>query len=1334
MAQEVQALMATRLALDTLPATKALSGLKQSVSVVTEAWKAQADAQKNAGDQIGAQKTKIEGLSNAIGRQKEYIAKLSDNQQHYLDVAKNFKENQSQVADEIKQVKSAMQAEADQSGKNSDQYRELNNRLKELKATQRDIKNNGSRLMTVTRQIENARAKLESMNAQAKQANETLKSMSPSGLSRIRSAAGRAVNALASVQHTTERAKSTFAGTTAGVMAGNAISGAWQGAKMAIGAAVGAGVQFDKQQQVMQASWETLMGSASKATNMRNSIIDMSNALGQPVELTDELSQQFYHVFDNQPETEKLTRSFLTMGDAIGLSSDRLQQVGMDFTHMLSSSKLQLGDLNQITDAFPMFGNALLEYEKRLQNNGQLTMADLRKQISAGKIQSKDAEAVMNQLGQKYKKASDNLMNTLPGMARQVKAKLSQLSGDVMHPILNYESPVYKQVSEWVKDPRTDAEFKNLGKKVNNGIQNVMQAFGATNTNNNIAGGLDRAVEKIGQVITQVTSQIASHAQTIKASFGLFTSIASLLKGVFVNAVKVAIGAMSSLIGLFTRSNSKSQTTAQQLTTVSNAIKKLTANKAEMKALGTVVASLYGLFKFSQLITGLASLNRTLKLTTGAMKLLNFAFNSNPIVKWINVIVLAGTAIVELYKHCKPFREVVNWIGSTVLSVLRGLLNVVRSVVGGITSAWNTARNTTKSFVNAFKNTLGAAINFVKNGWKTLPLMMLSPVLGALASLYKNNPKFRAWANDLAKKTMSGLNSLGTKFKTFFTKTLPNSITSARDAISDAAKQLIKWLFSPVQDALNGFESVYNKVAGKMHLPTLKAILPGYASGSQSATAGGEVAIVNDAQSSHWREMLKFRDGTLVPFPNRRNVKTFIPAGAQVIDGETAHNIAQNHGLKHYASGSSSENSSGSDEFSSLVFGMRSYGDGTRSVVMREFLTKLDSVFRTNMNKFRKAIQNANNELKTSIANAVAKMQQTIASARDNYNEKASNAKQSRDEKLQRAQESKQQKDQNADQSYAQKVTDANNSKNEKIANATQTKSDQDADAKQSYDDKTQSANQTWQEAQTKYKDDPDKLNKARQTWQNKLAKAQSALDKANSKHQRKFDETVSKANTAADTALNNAQQSHDQSLQASSQSYNNSVNSANNTFNSTMLRAKKALDSSVTKARNTEQQAVSRAQNKRDNAVNIANQNIASLNRWYADNKNQLSSGMAEFAHGGIARTPSIFGEAGAEMAIPLNDASSGRAWQLLQQVVDFYAGANPAQNVLSNSQASDSQAVRVLSDKFDAMIELLQQLVTGQGKQIQATKSVQGYDADKAFSDFSTNFRTAQSGNLTY
>lgn len=325
------------------------------------------------------------------------------------------------------------------------------------------------------------------------------------------------------------RLRDIIAGTAIGQSVANGFSNALGRVKDGILGAVKAGFEYNAELDKMNATWTTLTGSAGKADKMTKSIINLSNTLGQSVDVTDELAQQFYHVFDNQPETEKLTKSFLTMGDAIGLSGDRLTQVGMDFTHMLSASTLHLGELNQITDAFPMFGEALLKYEQKVQHSSSLTMNELRKQISAGKVSAKDAEAVMNELGDRYKEASDHLMGTLPGMLRQIKAEGRGLLGAMVEPLNKAVNPIMKQVSEWVADDRTKEEFNKLGNAANVGVAAIMKAFADAFGGGSISKALDNMINGLTNAVTQFSNWLARNGASI---IKIFASIGSIAKSV----------------------------------------------------------------------------------------------------------------------------------------------------------------------------------------------------------------------------------------------------------------------------------------------------------------------------------------------------------------------------------------------------------------------------------------------------------------------------------------------------------------------------------------------------------------------------------------------------------------------------------------------------------------------------------------------------------------------------------------------------------------------------------------------------------------------------------
>lgn len=234
-----------------------------------------------------------------------------------------------------------------------------------------------------------------------------------------------------------------------------------------------AGIEYNKTLQVSQASWTTLTDSAVQGKKMTNMATELANHFGQARDMVDELDQQFYHVLDDSGKTKTLTTSFLTLADTIGLSSAQTQALGQDFTHTMTSGKLQLGDFNQVANYLPMFGENLLKYERKIQNNSKLTMKQLQAEMSAGKISATDAMNVINQLGDKYKSSADNMMNTLPGMERAISAKAPQLFSAFISPFLKAENPIAKVVMKWVNDPKTETELSSAGGRFSKALNGI---------------------------------------------------------------------------------------------------------------------------------------------------------------------------------------------------------------------------------------------------------------------------------------------------------------------------------------------------------------------------------------------------------------------------------------------------------------------------------------------------------------------------------------------------------------------------------------------------------------------------------------------------------------------------------------------------------------------------------------------------------------------------------------------------------------------------------------------------------------------------------------------
>lgn len=575
MAQQINATMSTKIALDLLSASESVKSLTAVVRSSQNAWKAQEAEMKSAGDAVGAAQARYDGLGKSIESQQAKIDALKSKQSELKgntsETAEQFLKYQRDIDSATKQLAS-MQAQQDRAKQAMDYQKSgLAGLQQEYTAAARANQAYVTRLEAEGKQQEANKAKMDGYKSSITNLNEQLSKQSAE-LDKIASASGKdsdawrtqktrvdetatslakAKSSMAGLQTEMDKAnpsvfsriKSAIEGTNEqaektpgllhkiveGGLITNAITSGWQELKGKIEEATAAGMEYEKQQDQMNAIWLTLTGNAEKGQAM----VDMTNKLavkfGQDTDLVNELNQQFYHVFDNQPKTEALTSAFLTMGDAIGLSSDRIKQVGLDFTHTLSGSIVQLGDFNQLTDAFPMMADAMLKYEQKVQHNSQLTMADLRAQMSAGKISAQDATNVIEELGQKYSKASDNLMQTIPGMTRVIKSRIPALIGDIEKPFMTAQNPVLGAISRWSQDKNTDKEFGKLGQAMSKGLSTITTAFAKAFDLSAGPKAMDKMMDKLSDAVTKVSQSIASHAGQIKTFFTTISTTGSAM-------------------------------------------------------------------------------------------------------------------------------------------------------------------------------------------------------------------------------------------------------------------------------------------------------------------------------------------------------------------------------------------------------------------------------------------------------------------------------------------------------------------------------------------------------------------------------------------------------------------------------------------------------------------------------------------------------------------------------------------------------------------------------------------------------------------------------------
>lgn len=206
--------------------------------------------------------------------------------------------------------------------------------------------------------------------------------------------------------------------------------------------------------------------------------------------------------------------------------------------------------------------------------------------------------------------------------------------------------------------------------------------------------------------------------------------------------------------------------------TVFGKIKSLAGNALSGKSFG-------GAFQSLKSAGGFSGLSTAGKVATG--------------VAGVGVALDAGSSIVSAFKDKKGSMKQYQDAGKGIGSAIGGGIGLffggpmgamIGSQIGKIAGGWG--GKATKQFLNGWKSKkppknfwsmenlgwsthdmfskfgrgvqegLGKSISWIKKNWKEVGLLLVNPIAGATTLLYKNNPKFRKWANGVAKDISNG--------------------------------------------------------------------------------------------------------------------------------------------------------------------------------------------------------------------------------------------------------------------------------------------------------------------------------------------------------------------------------------------------------------------------------------------------------------------------------------------------------------------------------------------------------------------------------------------------
>lgn len=418
-----------------------------------------------------------------------------------------------------------------------DSLRQIQSREAELLASTkaRSGETSEAYLKQATR-VEELGTKIQETRSKLNELNETM-SKTPHGW--LAGVSARLDN----IQGKADRVSTSFGRIFGATAAANMFTGSLGSIAGRMGDLTKAGIDYNVEQNKMQATWSTLTGSSDKAKPMVDSINSMSRATGQSVDVVNELEQGFYHLNSSKKQADGMTNAMLNMGDAIGLSGDQLKAVEQDMVHGMATGKITQGELNQIGMYFPMI-------DEKMAEHFNTTVAGMRQMASAGKITSKDLQEVFEEMGNgKYKTATENMMNSYFGMFRTIKSRTPQLIGDITEPFMRISNPFILSVKNWVNDSKTDDEFKKLGTQMANSMNQIISAFGGTKVSatklmDNAIRGLTAGVQEFGDIVSSHHTQIANFFSAFKAGSA---AQAKIFASVFMDLSKVMLPVLDTM-------------------------------------------------------------------------------------------------------------------------------------------------------------------------------------------------------------------------------------------------------------------------------------------------------------------------------------------------------------------------------------------------------------------------------------------------------------------------------------------------------------------------------------------------------------------------------------------------------------------------------------------------------------------------------------------------------------------------------------------------------------------------------------------------------------------
>lgn len=226
------------------------------------------------------------------------------------------------------------------------------------------------------------------------------------------------------------------------------IEKSFQRAFVAIGAAItasaGIGINFNRQMETYQTSFEVMTGSYEKAADLVEEL--KTRAAATPFDLTD-LADTTQLLMNYGFTTDNVISSMEMLGDIAQGDADKMTRVATAYGQMSSAGKVTLQDVKQMIEA------GFNPLQEIAETTGE-SMGNLYDRISDGTISVDEITAAMKRStseGGKYFQSMDKQSQTLTGRWNTLKDTFAEATGTLT-----------KGISDWLRDKGIPAASRAL--------------------------------------------------------------------------------------------------------------------------------------------------------------------------------------------------------------------------------------------------------------------------------------------------------------------------------------------------------------------------------------------------------------------------------------------------------------------------------------------------------------------------------------------------------------------------------------------------------------------------------------------------------------------------------------------------------------------------------------------------------------------------------------------------------------------------------------------------------------------------------------------------------